>query len=85
MRHEALPAQYMMILVFWLVTACELVGRYQNANNEGSYVPLKCWYLPICPYNVLTQKTNTKNYNPMNVHVHIHGYSSKQKSVIQYV
>jgi hypothetical protein len=56
------------MFVFWVVTPCGLVGRYQcfgektlppsSAPEMKAYVPSKRWYLPTSPHGVITQKTN---------------------------
>jgi hypothetical protein len=47
-----------VMLVFWTLTLCGLVGRYRTWR-WGQYVPLKRWYLSTCPHDITTQKTNT--------------------------
>jgi hypothetical protein len=45
----------MLMLVFWVVTPCGLVGRYQCS--------LKYWYLPRSSQSITTQKTNADYLN----------------------
>jgi hypothetical protein len=56
------------MLVFWIITPCELVGRYRRFWGTywsvfkpwrwRQYLPPKRRYLPTSPYGVATQKTN---------------------------
>jgi hypothetical protein len=53
MRFEALPAVKKSMLIFWVVTSCGLVGRYQRFG--GTY----CLHLQGWHYlGVTDQKTN---------------------------
>jgi hypothetical protein len=52
MIFEVLIALKISKLVFWVVTPCGFVGRYQRFSPEdGGIIPPKRWYLP---YQVLT-------------------------------
>jgi hypothetical protein len=59
----------MLMLVFWVVTPCGLLGRYQRFR--GTYClhlqPMKCWYLPTSPHGVTTQKTNTDIFTAVRI------------------
>jgi hypothetical protein len=47
-----------VMLVFRLVTACELVGRYEclHPEDEGSMS------LRVCPHGITTQRTNMDHF-----------------------
>jgi hypothetical protein len=55
------------MLVFWVLTPCGLVGRYQYFDRtyflhlqdwRRQYVSLKFWYVCTSPHGVITQMTN---------------------------
>jgi hypothetical protein len=53
----------MLMLFFWLVMPCGLVGRYQRLGGDqpwkwGRYFPPNRFHLPPSPHGVTTQKTN---------------------------
>jgi hypothetical protein len=52
----------MLMLVFWVVTPCGRVSRYQRFR--GTYcLHVQGWYLPTSPHSVTTWKTDIdKNY-----------------------
>jgi hypothetical protein len=66
MRCDVLTAVNMSMLVFWVVTPCRLLGRYQRFGKHT--VPIfrvkvpKRWYLPTSPRDVTIQKTNIDIY-----------------------
>jgi hypothetical protein len=52
------------VLVFWVVTPCGLVGRFQRFGETycphlQGWSPPKRWYLPTSPHGVTTQENNT--------------------------
>jgi hypothetical protein len=68
LRFQVHMAVKMSMLVFWVVTPCGLVGRYQRFGGtyrlhlqgwrRRQYDPPKGWYAPMSPHGVTTQKTN---------------------------
>jgi hypothetical protein len=73
LRFEVLTAVKISTLVFWVVTPCGLVGRYQRFGGTHchhlqhfgrllQYVPPKRWYIPTSPHGVTTQKTSINAY-----------------------
>jgi hypothetical protein len=56
MRFEVLTAVKMSMLLFWIVTPCGLVGRYQGFGGTYCF-HLQGWYLPAGPHGISTQKT----------------------------
>jgi hypothetical protein len=51
-----------MIMFFWVVMPCRLVGRYQRLGETYclrlQIISLKRWYLPTSPHDVTTQNNN---------------------------
>jgi hypothetical protein len=58
---EVLMAKTILMVVFWIVIPCGLVGGYQPAPSTGKmqYAPLKIWNPSTHPQRVTTQKTIT--------------------------
>jgi hypothetical protein len=64
----------MSMLVFWVVTPCGLVGRYQRIRRDilppssgltywrQCVLLPKCWYLPASKHGVATQKTKIVSF-----------------------
>jgi hypothetical protein len=65
----------MLMLVFWAVMQCGLVGSYQRfgetyclifrAEFSPEDVSPKRWYLPASPQGVTTQKTNINTFTAL--------------------
>jgi hypothetical protein len=53
------------VLVFWVVTPCGLVGRYQQFGGTCCLhiLPLKYWYLCTHPHVITDQKTSIDMWN----------------------
>jgi hypothetical protein len=82
-RHACL--QQSSMLVFWVVTSYRLVSRYQRFGGTyclhlqyclhfqpwrwRQNVPTKRWYLSISPYDVTTQETSSRCWDPINIDV----------------
>jgi hypothetical protein len=65
MTSEVLKVVKMSMLVCWVVVLCGLVGRYEHfketnifRDEDGDYVSLVCWYLPIIPHGITSHRTN---------------------------
>jgi hypothetical protein len=67
---KALTMVKMLVLLFWVVAPCGLVGGYKCfrgthclhlQGRRRQYVPPKRRCLPTSPYGVATKKTNTDN------------------------
>jgi hypothetical protein len=65
--YEDVDCIELVMLLFWVVTACELVGRYQRFGGTycptqperwRQYVSPKRWYLSTSSQAVTIQKTN---------------------------
>jgi hypothetical protein len=48
----------LLMLVFWVVTQCGLVGGYQYFEEHTASITLKLWYLPTSPHSVINHRTN---------------------------
>jgi hypothetical protein len=64
MRFKVFMAAKIKILVFWAVTPCGPVERYQHSEKHTSALKMesvcssKIWYLSVSPHSITTQKTN---------------------------
>jgi hypothetical protein len=57
------PFLFVSLFLFWVVTPCGFVGRYQQFREHTvsifrAEVCPKRWYLPTSPHGIAAQKTN---------------------------